>query len=322
MSRSMIKLIHADGFFPNNDAENLKNLAKNMNFIDTKNGKEVPNFNLIFPDSEIIFNKVLGERVMVDISQSGILRKPNNNLICFQDFESTEEWCFMVALEPTTVNFWYHTDNTNSLGDLAPVNARNALTNNEFNFRNLFEWKIHTNILLEQNQCLFYRPWTFHSLEDGLIQHYRLTSDNGFRILIMGYPGSSKKNIAKKLNTIIDNSTLLVSDEQRRISEDIDYTMDGQLRHCYRMLNLARKSKDKLTLIDMACPLPKMRQILNCDVVVWVTDRLESRFEDLNKIYSPPLFFDIECKDSEDSTINEILKIIIRKSNKFNLMTH
>ena len=46
MSRSMVKLIHADGFFPNKDADNLKQLADGLTFVEQPYGFEVPNFNL------------------------------------------------------------------------------------------------------------------------------------------------------------------------------------------------------------------------------------------------------------------------------------
>lgn len=309
----MVKLIHADGFFPNNDAENLKNAALSMKFAETSRGLEIPDFNIIFPDSEIIFHKVLGERVMVDPVRSGVLRKPNNNLIHFEEFETPEEWCFMVALERTTVNFWHHIDPKNNIGDLSKVDSTHALQGYNYNFRNLFEWKIHTNILLEQNQCLFFRPWVFHSLEDGLIQYYRLIADKKYRILVMGYPGSYKSSIAKKISEIFEGTNLIVSNEERIKAKDIDYTPDGQMRHCYRILDLARKSESSITVIDMACPIPKMRDILNPDILIWVSDKTESKYKELNEFYQPSIFYDIECKDDTEETIMEIVRKIISK---------
>jgi hypothetical protein len=313
MSRRMVQLIHANGFFPNNDAENLKNLSDGLQFVESSHGMEVQNFNLIFPDSELIFHKVLGERVIVDTKKSGVLRKPNNNLIHFEEFETTDEWCFIVALEKTTVNFWYHIDPTQSLGELGEPNAKTVFDGYKFNYRNLFEWKIHTNIILETNQCLFYRPWVFTSLESGVIQYYRLLADSNFRILVMGMPGSCKSSIAKKLSEKFESSNLIISNQERILAKDVDYTVDGQMRHCYRMLNLARQSKAKATVIDMACPLPKMRQILNADIVVWVSDKTECEYEELNQIYIPPIYYDIECTDDNNETIDKIIKRIFSK---------
>ncbi len=313
MSRSMVKLLHADGFFPNNDAENLMNLAKGLEFVPQPYGMEVPNFNLIFPDSEIVFNKVLGERVTVDPDRSGVLRKPNNNAIHFEHFETPDEWCFIVALEPTTVNFWYHIDPSGGFGELGTPDARHALEGSSFNYNNFFEWKIHTNILLEPNQCLFFRPWVFHSLQDGLVQYYRLVSDKKYRILVMGMPGSKKTSIANKLCEFFDSAEVIKSYDQRVANKDLDFTEDGQLRHCYRMLKLARQSSSQVTIIDMACPLPKMREILNPDIIVWVSDKAECQYEELNKMYVPPVLYDVECTNDDQENLFRVMKRIMSK---------
>jgi hypothetical protein len=313
MSRKMVKLIHADGFFPDNEATALKNLVERLQFVETNHGLEVANFNLIFPDSEQIFHKVLGERVTVDTKRSGVVRRPNHNLIHFEEFESSEEWCFMVALENTIVNFWYHLDPKGEMGELGTTDAHHAMEGYEYNYKNLFEWRIHTNILLETNQCLFFRPWVFHSLESGLIQYYRLLADNKFRILVMGMPGSYKNSITQKLSERFESSTIINSMEQRVLHKDVDFTVDGQMRHCYRILNLARNSQSQVTIINMSCPLPKMRQILNPDIIVWVNDKHESIYKELNEMYVPPVYFDIECHDDSDESIDQIVKRILTK---------
>lgn len=314
MSRSMVSLIHADEFFPGKDAENLRAAVECMNFVQMPYGMELPNFNLIFPDSEIIFKNVLGERVIVDPLRSGIIRKPNNNRIHFEQYDSPDEWCFIVALEPTTINLWHHIDPKEGMGELAKADAKSAMTaEGAYNFNNLFEWKIHTNIRLETNQCLFIRPWVFHSLEDGLVQYYRLISDRNFRILVMGMPGSKKDSIAKKLAAVFDNSKIINSMQERVTAKDLDFTEDGQMRHCYRMLGLARQSQANVTVIDMTCPLPKMREVLNPDIIVWVSDVIESKYEELNKLYVAPVMFDIECKDDSDQSIRGIVNRIISK---------
>jgi len=313
MSRKMVKLIHADNFFPNNEANNLKEMAENIGFVETARGLEVNNFNLIFPDIEQILYLVLGERVAVDLKNSGIIRKPINNLIHFETFKSSEEWVFIVALEPTTINFWYHIDPNGYLGDIAAPNSKDVFEGYDFDYKNLFEWKIHTNILLDTNQCLFFRPWIFHSLEDGCIQYYKLLADNRVRILVMGLPESCKSSIAIKLQAKFEDCMLINSIEERIKAKDLDFTIDGQLRHCYRLLNIARNSTSLVTIINMTCPIPKMRQILNCDVVVWANDKQHTNYQELKSMFIPPVYHDIECLDDSDLTISNILKRIISK---------
>jgi hypothetical protein len=129
----------------------------------------------------------------------------------------------------------------------------------------------------------------------------------------MGMPGSKKNSIAKKLASIFENSKLINSMQERIGFKDLDFTEDGQMRHCYRMLGLARQSQATVTVIDMACPLPKMREVLNPDIIVWVSDVAESKYEELNKIYVPPVLFDIECKDDSEESIHDIVNRILSK---------
>ena len=42
------------------------------------------------------------------------------------------------------------------------------------NYQDFRDWDYHTNILLEPNEGVIFRPWLFHSLEEGLVQVYRL----------------------------------------------------------------------------------------------------------------------------------------------------
>lgn len=311
--RSMVKLIHADGFFPMQDLIGLRDVAKSLNYVQMPHGLEVPNFNLIFPNIEHIFYKVLGERVIVDPERSGILRKPNNFEIHFESFNSSEEWCFIVALEPTTVNLWHHIDPELGMGDFGKADSKHVFEGANFNYNNLFEWKIHTNILLEENQCLFIRPWVFHSLENGLIQYYRLLADNNYRILVMGYPGSKKDSVTQKLSNRFEDVTVLDSLEIRKSSKDVDFTKDGHIRQAYRLLEKCRKSKSKVTIVNMSCPLEKTREILNPDIIVWVSDRTECEYPDVNEMYEIPTHYDVECKDDSDESVENIIKRILSK---------
>jgi hypothetical protein len=312
-NRSMVKLIHADGFFPKGDVESLCSVVSNMDFVEKEYGYELPNFNLIFPDIETIFYHVLGERVCVDPIRSGIIRKPHNNVIHFESFESTNEWCFIVALEKTTVNLLYHISD-HTAGDLSDADAKSALDDVQFNYRNLFEWKIHTNILLEPNQGLFIRPWVFHSLSNGLVQYYRLMADMKPRILVMGLPGSNRSRIAHELAKNIEGTELINSMEERVKNKDIDFSEDGQLRHCYRLLKMARESSKNCVIINMTCPLPKMRDILNPDIIIWASDKDKCQYEDLNQMYVPPQTFDVECKTFDETTLSTIIgKMMCRR---------
>lgn len=167
--RAMVKLIHADNFFPKGEANNCRAVVENLGFVDAEYGQEIPNFQLIFPNLEPIFSRIIGEPVVIDNPKSGIFRRPMH-FIHFESFETLDEWCFVIALERTTFNVYSHLKD----GQYRNFDAYSALDGYQFNYANLFEWDVQTNIVLEANQGLFYRPWMFHSLENGVIQYYKL----------------------------------------------------------------------------------------------------------------------------------------------------
>lgn len=308
-NRSMVKLIHADGFFAPGDAERYANIVRNLPFVEKQYGYEIENFNMIFSGLEPILGKVLGERVIIDPKRSGVFRKPINNIIHFEEFDSLNEWCFIVALEKSTLNIFYHLKPN---GEYREFDAKTALDGWNFNYRNMFEWDYHTNILLEPNQGIFIRPWVFHSLEDGLVQYYRLITDKKFRILVMGLPGSCRENLSKKIQEVIPNSTILKSREIRIQQQDIDFSDDGRMRHIYRMLTMARESKSDAVIIDMVCPLPEMREILNPDIIIWADDIKQCEIEEVNNSFIPPKLYDIRLKELP-SNMEEIIEKINSK---------
>lgn len=165
---SVAKLIHADNFFIPEEAERLSIIGKNLKYVEKEYGLEIDNFNLTFPGLDDTFSKLVNEEVMVDEERSGIFRKPLNCQIHFESFDTLNEWCFIIALERTTFNLYNH------LESYGVINARSALDGYKWNYKNMFEWDYYANILLERNQGVIFRPWLFHSLEDGLVQYYRL----------------------------------------------------------------------------------------------------------------------------------------------------
>jgi len=313
-NRSMVKLLHADGFYPQQDVKNLKNAVSSMTFVPSQYGDEVERFNLIPQDAEFIFQRVVGERLQIDYDRSGIIRRPYNNAIHFEDFQNPNEWCFILALEPTTVNLWHHIEDQ-TMGELSAADSTSAIEGFDYNYRNLFEWKIHTNILLEENQGLFIRPWMFHSLENGLVQYYRLLADERIRILVMGLPDSSRSKIAHELDERIQNSELIHSMSVRQKKKDLDFTIDGNVRHTHRILTMAQSSESNAVILDMTCPREENRRKLNCDFTIWVNDASEStRYPDLNEMFEPPSTYDMRVtKYKGKDTIDDVLERILTK---------
>jgi len=170
VNRAAIKLIHADGFYKEQEATSCFHVVRNLQYVEREYGLEIPDFQLIFPNLEPVFSRMLGEEVQIDQEKSGVFRKPIR-CIHFESFENLNEWCFVIALQPTTFNIYYH---LKPGGGYREFDAKTALDGHRFNYLNYFEWDYVTNILLESNQGIFFRPWIFHSMEDGIIQYFKL----------------------------------------------------------------------------------------------------------------------------------------------------
>lgn len=311
--RSMIKYLLADNFYGQQDIETylkVANLYFSDKFIDKEYGKEVPDLNIIIDNLEYVFSRALGERVIIDHKSSGVFRKPHNGMIHFESFDSLNEWCFIVALEPNTINFYYHLkDYLNE--EYRTWDSKNALQGFKFNYRNTFEWDYHTNILLEPNDGIFFRPWTFHSLNDGLVQYFRLITDSKFRILVMGDPTSSRTKVAKMISERLRESIYINSFDLRKDQKDIDFSVDGKLRHAYRTVTHIRNSNYHINVLDMVCSLPDMRRIINPDILVWVNDQKSITLED----WVDPKRYDFKINNMKHLDINELVHQIVNKRN-------
>jgi hypothetical protein len=300
----MVKLIHADGFLSAHDAQKAARLVQGLSFSPKSYGWELENFNMVFSKLEPIMSQVLGERVVIDHHRSGIFRKPLNNVIHFEEFQSLNEWAFVCALEKNTLNLYHHIDTDGN------TDAETALDNYKFNYMNLFEWNLHTNILLEPSQGVFFRPWVFHSLDQGLVQYYRLLTDRKFRVLVMGPPGSERALMSQKLHEKINGSSLIKSMAVRKKDKDIDFSSDGRLRQTYRMLTLARNDRSDCVILDHACVLDEQRQIINPDVLVYMKGK---ELWDKSNEWEEPKYYDFAFSEVSDEAVSAILNRIETK---------
>lgn len=309
--RAMVKLIHADGFFKQEEAEKFKYLIGRLHFTEKDYGYEIENFNQILSGLEPIMSKVLGEKVVIDHKKSGIFRKPKQ-FVHFENFESLNEWCFVVALDKTTFNMFHHLKS--GVGEQGEIDARSALDGWQFNYRNFMEWNVETNIVLEENQGVFFRPWMFHSLDEGkLVQYYRLISDRSVRVLIMGAPGQGKTKLAEAIHKEFNGSLYINSYDERVKAKDIDFNEDGQSRHAYRLLEIARKNISEVTIIDASSPLEHMRNIINPDIIVWVDKKNKVHNKEWDEQFEAPQEYDFRLREIDEQVIEDIIEKIKTK---------
>jgi hypothetical protein len=171
VNRSVINYIHARDYFPKDEVEHLKPLVKDVHWVDKKFGKEMEHFNLIFNDIDLVIGKMVGDIVEIDRPVSGTLRKTLNEVIHFEDFEDTNDWRFVVALDNNVFKTFIHKDGYKSFLDyIKDDNEKKSI----LEYLNLEDWEVETTIIMKPNDVLFYRPWVFHSFQDGILHYYKL----------------------------------------------------------------------------------------------------------------------------------------------------
>lgn len=115
------------------------------------------------------------------------------------------------------------------------------------------------------------------------------------RILIMGLPGSGKTTLADRLHKALlphYKGVWLNADRIREEYDDWDFSLAGRLRQAFRMYDLSTVLESQYTLIDMVCPLPEMRSIVEPDYVIWMDTISSGRYEDTNKMFVSPDHYD------------------------------
>ena len=120
------------------------------------------------------------------------------------------------------------------------------------------------------------------------------------RILIMGLPGAGKTTLALNLiNYLQPDAIWLNADEVRKKYNDWDFSAEGRVRQSIRMRELADQAGTKYVIADFVCPLPEMRGIYDPHFTVWVDTTSEGRFEDTNRAFVAPDYYDIRVTEQD-----------------------
>lgn len=120
------------------------------------------------------------------------------------------------------------------------------------------------------------------------------------KILIMGLPDSGKTTLAQALKNYLEsecNVDWFNADTVRNRFNDWDFTNKGRIRQSLRMAQFASKSVSDFVICDFVAPLVQMRDNFKADYTVWMDTIKESRFENTNKVFSPPQEYDFRIID-------------------------
>ena len=121
------------------------------------------------------------------------------------------------------------------------------------------------------------------------------------RILIMGLPGSGKTTLALnlfgRLNRLGHTVEWFNADDVRKKYNDWDFSPEGRIRQSQRMRDLADASTSEYVIADFIAPLSEMRSNFAPDFVIWMDTIDEGRFEDTNRIFVEPDYWDLRIDE-------------------------
>ena len=128
------------------------------------------------------------------------------------------------------------------------------------------------------------------------------------RILIMGLPGSGKTTLALNLFAMLSPDALwLNADEIRTKFNNWDFSEQGRLRQSQRMREIADVSHQDYVIADFVCPLPAMRDIYAADFTIWIDTIAEGRYEDTNRVFEPPQYYDVRVTEQDAAKWSKII---------------
>ena len=135
------------------------------------------------------------------------------------------------------------------------------------------------------------------------------------KILIMGLPGSGKTTLAKLLAPMF-NAVWLNADKVREEVNDWDFTPTGRTRQTDRMKTYAQKALDdnRNVIADFICPTEQTRRDFDADYIIWMDTIKECRFEDTNKMFEPPIFYNFRVTHKDASMWAFLIKKDMEKT--------
>ena len=115
----------------------------------------------------------------------------------------------------------------------------------------------------------------------------------------MGLPESGKTTLGEKLSEEF-NIPFWDADVVRKIYNDCDFSLQAREHQTLRMRRLSEL--DPMSICAFICPLPGFRTFFFPDKLIWMDTVEECKYEDTNKLFSPPQKYDVRITRLGDDT--------------------
>lgn len=110
------------------------------------------------------------------------------------------------------------------------------------------------------------------------------------KILVMGLPGSGKTWLASRISERL-KIPFWDADVVRQAYQDWDFSLGSRERQALRMRKLAEL--EPICISAFVCPLPGLVRHYFPDHIIWMDTIEEGRYEDTNKIFTPPANYSV-----------------------------
>ena len=129
----------------------------------------------------------------------------------------------------------------------------------------------------------------------------------------MGLPGSGKTTLAEQLSERLPAVWFNADEIRNNINKDLSFSNNDRIEQSRRMSLLCdialRNRVVSYTIADFVCPTDQTRKTFNPDIIIWMNTIQKGRFQDTNKIFEKPDFYNIEIT-TWDYDINNIFEQI------------
>jgi Adenylylsulphate kinase len=115
------------------------------------------------------------------------------------------------------------------------------------------------------------------------------------KILVMGLPGAGKTTLTRELAPMLKAVVFNADEVRANLNKDLGFSLADRIEHARRMGWLCDRVVEAggLAIADFICPTPQTRAAFGASFTIWV-DRIErGRFEDANRLFSPPKSYDV-----------------------------
>ena len=141
------------------------------------------------------------------------------------------------------------------------------------------------------------------------------------KILICGLPGNGKTTLATALARELSCVHFNADEIRKEINKDLGFSVADRIEQARRMgvlCDIASRYGAHV-IADFVCPTPETRKAFGAHFTVWVDRIKKSRFEDTNKLFVPPVDYDVlvDGKFGMQYYAEEIAKMIEPKKKKF-----